>query len=40
MLIVIGPQGGFGLVDAFGLRLIGITSSYKNVKKIIQIKII
>jgi len=27
MLLVIGPRGGLGLVDAFGLRLVEITSS-------------
>ena len=27
MLLVIGPRGGLALVDAFELRLIGITSS-------------
>jgi len=30
MLLVIGPRGGLGLLDAFGLRLIGITSQHSN----------
>jgi len=34
MLLVIGPLDGLGLVNAFGLRLFGITSLVERVLKV------